>query len=86
MDHLKEIGLVILLKANLDVLKKRVGDTSERGLVKQPRQSFENLYAERRPLYERHAEMIVDCSGMDHREVCKTIVDQLQRVGAGNLP
>ena len=86
MDHLKEGGLVIMLDADLDVLKKRVGDTSDRGLVKQPGQNFDDLYAERRSLYLRYAEIIIDCSRMDHREVCTALLDILKQKGAGDFP
>ena len=34
IDHLARYGVIIFLQTNLDVLRKRVGDTSERGLVK----------------------------------------------------
>ena len=77
IDHLKEYGVIVLLQNNLEVLKKRVGDTSERGLVKQSGQSFEELYEERRLLYERNAEIIIECSDLNLEEVCNTIINRL---------
>ena len=56
IEHLRKDGTIILLEVDLDTLKQRVGDTSERGLVKQPDQSFEELYNERLPLYKKYAE------------------------------
>lgn len=79
MDHLKKIGVVILLQVRLDVLRKRVGNTSGRGLVKQPGQSFEDLFTERRSLYERYAEIIIECSDLSHEQVCKAVAGRLAR-------
>lgn len=79
IDHLARYGIIIFLQTTLDVLRKRVGDTSERGLVKMPGQSFEELYEERRSLYERNAEVTIECSGLNREEVCNTIINRLDR-------
>ena len=78
IEHLKECGVIILLQTNLDVLKKRVGDTSDRGLVKSTEQSFEDLYEERRLLYECNSEITIECSFLSLEEVCDTIVERLK--------
>jgi shikimate kinase len=86
MAHLAKIGLIILLQVRLEVLKKRVGDTSGRGLVKQPGQSFEELFGERGSLYARFAEITIECSDMDPEEVCETVIGRLtgSRIGGGS--
>ena len=74
IEHLKESGVIILLQTDLEVLKKRVGDTSGRGLVMSTEQSFEDLYEERRLLYECSSEIIIECSSLSLEEVCDTII------------
>lgn len=78
MAHLKNEGTIVFLKVSVNVLKERVGDTAERGLVKNPWQSFEELYLERLPLYEQGSEVTVECSRLDHEEVCNLIVEELK--------
>ncbi len=78
MVHLERIGIIVLLDAPLEVLKERVGDTSGRGLVKQPDQSFEELFLERKPLYDKYGSIRIKCSELDHDEVCQKIIEALQ--------
>lgn len=77
--HLASNGIIIFLQTNLDILKKRVGDTSGRGLVKQPGQSFEELYDERRRLYERNAELAIACSNLNAEKVRDIIINHLKQ-------
>ena len=78
IEHLKECGVMVLLQTNLEVLKKRVGDTAGRGLVKSIGQSFEDLFEERRLLYEDSSEITIECSSLSHEEVCDTIIERLK--------
>ena len=78
MAHLENEGIIVFLKVRVSVLKERVGDTAERGLVKNHWQSFEDLYSERLPLYKQHSEITVECSQLDHEEVCNLIVEELK--------
>lgn len=73
MEHLKSIATVIFLDAGLDDIKRRIGDWSERGVVIQPGMTLDDLYTERRPLYLKHAEAVVDCSGKTQDEVLSEI-------------
>jgi shikimate kinase len=86
MEHLAKIGLIVLLQVRLDVLKKRVGDTSGRGLVKQPGQSFEDLFGERGSLYARFAEITIESSDMDPEEVCEAVIGRLMHVRTESEP
>lgn len=78
MDHIERIGVIVLLDARLEVLQARIGDTSGRGLVKRPDQSFEELFLERKPLYDRYDSIKIECSDIDHEEVCQEIIEALQ--------
>ena len=66
MVHLSEIGHVVYLKISYDELLNRLGDLQERGVVMKngTGMSLLDLYEERRPLYERWAEITVDVEGM----------------------
>ena len=60
MEHPRTKGIVIFLDVDLETLKRRIGDFKTRGIAIRPGQSFEDLFNERLPLYERHAHVKVD--------------------------
>ncbi len=65
MAHLKSIGTVVYLKVSLKELKNRINNMATRGIVKNPGESFSDLYAERTPLYEKYADVTVECDETD---------------------
>lgn len=69
MQHLYEIGEVFYLKLSYEELKSRLGDLSERGVSIREGQTLLDLYEERKPLYEKYADYVVDCEGKSIREV-----------------
>lgn len=77
MVHLKKNGIVIFLDVTIEVLKKRIHNFDTRGLAKRPDQSFEELFEERRTLYEKYADIIVENSFMSLDQTCKEIVKKL---------
>ena len=68
MQHLRTLGSVVFLDVSLETLKERLGDLDARGVSRLPGQTLEDLYAERRPLYEKYADNRVDLTGMNHEE------------------
>lgn len=60
MEHFKRIGTVIYIKLNCKNLQERLGNIVRRGVVLKENQSFEDLYKERCPLYEKYADIIVE--------------------------
>jgi shikimate kinase len=77
MRHLKTEGVVVFLRVGVAVLHARLGDAAERGIVRAPGQSFDDLYAERLPLYLRYADHTVDCNGLDHEAVVEQVLAAL---------
>ena len=63
MEHLKSLGPVIYLYCSYDVIEKRLGDFSQRGVLLSDGQTLKDLYDERTELYKRYADVTVDCSG-----------------------
>jgi shikimate kinase len=77
LEHLQRSSVLVFLDVSLHVLKKRVGDFSTRGLVKTSSQSFEQVFAERHPLYRKHADLVIDCSDLSVAEICISIQSQV---------
>ncbi len=73
MHHFKEIGKVVYLNLSYEELKERLGDLHERGVVLKEGYTLFDLYEERTPLYERYADVIIDCRGKDIRSVMEEI-------------
>ena len=62
MKNLKENGIVVYLKVNPDELEKRICNIHTRGIAMKEGTTIAQLYAERAPLYEKYADITVDCS------------------------
>ena len=68
MNNLRRNGVVIWLKTSLAELEKRLYATREtRGVAAPKEMSIAEIYEQRRPLYERYADLTVNClSGTDN--------------------
>lgn len=60
MKRLSALGTVVYLKLSCQALRGRLKDLEERGVALKPGQTFESLYAERVPLYEKYADITID--------------------------
>lgn len=67
--HLKKLGPVIYLKVSLEELKRRVQNLPKRGIAGRPGITLDELYEERRPLYEKFADHTVDCDGRTPEQI-----------------
>lgn len=65
MAHLKELGTVVYLKVSAEELERRIHNMANRGIVMKPGETIKDLYAERTGLYEKYADMTVDCGNGD---------------------
>jgi shikimate kinase len=64
MAHLKRMGMLVHMRLPLEALVQRVTDLRTRGLVMPKGQTLTDLYHQRMPLYERWADVAVDCQGL----------------------
>ena len=68
----------MLTVEDLATLKARVHDYDTRGLAKRPDQTVDDLFAERFALYREYADIIIDCAGLTHEEVCARVMKELE--------
>lgn len=73
MAHYRQIGTVVYLALPLKEIRERLGDLTERGVTLRAGQDLYELYAERQPLYEKYADVTVDCKGLPIREIVEKI-------------
>ena len=77
MKKLKENGKVVFLNLPLDVIKKRIGDINSRGVVLTGGNTLDDIYAERKPLYEKYADFTVDCANLSVEKCVETIISEI---------
>ncbi len=77
MRHLASIGTIVYLKLEYKELEWRLGDLDERGVVIRPGQTLLDLYEERTPLYEKYADITIDCMHKSIRQVVMEIANVL---------
>ena len=76
MAHLKELGVVVYLKLGEPALEKRLKNIFRRGVVmRTPGETVAQLYAERVPLYEKYADITVDCENHTVEETVQAIAE-----------
>jgi shikimate kinase len=80
MEHLRELGTLVYLDVPLNILKARVARDGPRGITRGPNQSYEDVYALRKPIYEHWAAITLECEHANESpsQVADRIVSQLQ--------
>lgn len=79
MRNLKENGITVYLKVNADELQKRICNIHTRGIAMKEGTTIAGLYAERAPLYEKYADITIDCSDSTPEECVDKISGLLIR-------
>ena len=80
MNHFKSIGKVIYLYVSFETMLERLGDYSKRGIAMRPDQTIRDLYDERAALYEKYADVTVNCDGNDYNKYRKEVVFAMKNV------
>ncbi len=77
MRHVAAAGPVVHLDLDLARLERRIEDLQVRGVVMAPDETLEELEAERRPLYQRWADLTVDTADRTQDQVVAEIARRL---------
>jgi shikimate kinase len=78
MKHLNQIATICYLKLSYEGIEDRLGDLEERGVVLRPGQTLRTLYDERVPLYEKYANLTVECENKNIREIVMELAKRLK--------
>ena len=65
------------LQLSCEAVAERLGDLQERGVALKEGQTLRDLYEERTPLYERYADITLNCEGKMIREVVAELAARL---------
>ncbi len=80
LKKLGRSGYQIYLQIGLSTLLQRIADMGQRGLVMNKGQTFEQLYQERTPLYEKFADLTLTCEEMNAEQVAAIIENKIERL------
>ena len=80
--HLKELGPVVYLRVELEELQRRIQNLSTRGIAMEPGQTLADVMAMRAPLYDKYADLIIDCpAGQSLAQTAQMVLEQLRQKG-----
>ena len=80
--HLKELGPVVYLRVELEELQRRIQNLSTRGIAMEPGQTLADVMAMRAPLYDKYADIIIDCpAGQSLAQTAQMVLEQLRQKG-----
>ncbi len=80
MKHLASIGTIVYLEISYDSLVHRLSDLQERGVVLKGGigMSLRDLYDERKPLYERYADIIVNVDDLSITAAARKVASAVE--------
>jgi len=78
MNHLGSGSIVVYLKISFEEMRKRLRNIKTRGVVMIPGQSLHDMVTQRVPLYERYADVTIDCTDDQFENVVEKVVEKIQ--------
>ena len=77
MENLQKTGTIVYLKVSSEELKTRIGNFATRGIAIEKGKTFDDLYIERTPLYEKYADITIESEKNDLVKTAEEIVKTL---------
>ena len=78
MEKLKENGITVYLKLLPDELEKRINNIHTRGIAMKDGTTLAELYEERAPLYEKYADITINCLSLTPEQCVDTITEKIK--------
>lgn len=74
MEHLKKSGKVIYLHLSYGTMVDRIKNITTRGVVVKEGDSLEDMYNERLPMYQKWADIVINCDNNTVEQTVEKIV------------
>ena len=78
MEHFKKSGKIVYLHVDFDEIVKRVTNITTRGIVLKNGKTLADAYDERKPLYDKYADVVIDCTGSTIENSVKMLIEKLK--------
>ena len=72
--YLQDCAVLFYLDASIASLTERISNWGERGIACPASQTFDDLFAERVPLYRQHAEHVIETDSTDESQIAERII------------
>ena len=79
MAHLKKNSTVIYLKVDFSNLTHRLKNRKTRGIAMDDGQTLKDIYEIRTPLYEKYADITIDCNKRSFNEIVDELSEMLNK-------
>ena len=79
MDHFKKSGKIVYLHVDFAEIEKRVTNITTRGIVLKNGKSLADAFDERKPLYDKYADVVIDCTGSTIENSVKMLAEKLSK-------
>lgn len=73
MEHLLKMGLNIYLDVPIKELSRRLRNIKTRGIAAHPGERIEDIFKTRQPLYQKYADIAIDCGGKTTEDIVAEI-------------
>lgn len=74
MAHLAENATIVYIKLSCEEILRRVKNIRTRGIAMKEGKTLEDVYYERIPLYEKYADVVVECDNMTIEDSVEAIM------------
>ena len=75
MDKFKDKGVVVYIKVTFDTILERLNNIRSRGVTLEKGQTIADLYEQRIPLYQKHADVVIEADGLSVEEVVEKMIE-----------
>lgn len=79
MDNLSRIGEIVYLQLPYEEIEKRIHNITTRGLAMAKGKTLFDLYEERLPLYQKYADIIINCQNKTIENIALEILDYFKK-------
>ena len=77
MEHFKQNGKIVYLHVDFAEIEKRVTNITTRGIVLKNGKSLADAFDERKPLYDKYADIVIDCTGCSIEDSVRKITEKM---------
>lgn len=78
MEHLKSLGKIIYLHLEYEQMCSRINNMSTRGILMKNGETLRDMYNERLPLYQKWADVTIDCNNGTVEQTANAIVSAVK--------
>ncbi|THB66652.1 MAG: shikimate kinase [Spirochaetaceae bacterium] len=82
LTAIQKHGLTVFLDVPKAEIQARISNFRERGVVMSPGKSLDDIFSERHPLYQRSADLSIDCRQLTMESIVQALCKEWKKIGA----